>query len=70
MTEKLVSAAEYAEMHHRSKRAVLQKMQQGGFETARKIGGRWVIDVNEPYIDRRVKSGKYKGFREKYSKKS
>lgn len=67
---KLISITEYAKKHGRNRYTVIQKIERGGFKTARKIGRMWVIDEDEPYIDGRVKSGKYKGFRKKNSKKS
>ncbi len=65
MEEELISLAEYAKLHHRALATVRQKVLRGGFKTARKIGRNWVIDKNEPYIDGRVKSGKYKNWRKK-----
>ncbi len=58
-TERLISLAEYAEKHDRNPASVRQMALRGGFKTARKIGRNWVIDENEPYPDRRIKSGKY-----------
>ena len=58
MTEKLVSLAQYAELHGISKSAVKQKVASGGYKTARKIGATYVIDANEPHIDRRIKHGR------------
>ena len=59
----LISLAEYAEKNGRSARQMRQKAAAGGFETAQKIGRNWVIEEGEPYIDNRVKSGKYKDAR-------
>lgn len=59
----LISLAEYALKHHRSKDTVRQKSLRGGFKTARKIGRNWVIDEDEPYEDNRIKSGKFKNWR-------
>lgn len=53
--EKLISIAEYAEMHGRLPDTVRQKCQRGGFKTARKIGRDWFIDKDEPYSDLRRK---------------
>ena len=61
----LISLSEYAAAHGRSQISVRQKARRGGFETARKIGRNWVIDSDEPYSDRRIKSGKFKNFRKK-----
>jgi len=59
----LISLAEYAEKNGRSARQMRQKAAAGGFETAQKIGRNWVIEEGEPYIDNRVKTGKYKNWR-------
>lgn len=65
----LISIKEYAEKHHRSDKTVYQKIQKGGFQTARKIGNSWVIDSEEPYIDNRVTSGEYVNWRDRHSSK-
>lgn len=51
----LISLAEYAKMHGKEESSVRKMALRGGFKTARKIGRNWVIDKNEPYIDRRKK---------------
>ena len=33
---------------------VRQKAIRGGFKTAHKFGCQWVIDENEPYVDKRT----------------
>lgn len=48
--------------------AVRHKAQRGGFHTAEKFGRDWTIDEDEPYIDKRVTSGAYAGWREKFQK--
>ena len=58
MPEELVSLAQYAELHGISKSAVKQKVASGGYKTARKVGATYVIDANEPHVDRRIKHGK------------
>lgn len=63
-----ITLKEYAERHGKDPVIVRQKALRGGFETAEKIGRDWFIDPAEPYADRRVKSGKYVGFRNKYNK--
>ena len=65
----LISLAEYAERHDKCQEAARKMAQRGGFETARKIGRNWVIDSEEPWPDRRVKTGEYIGWYEKYRKK-
>lgn len=64
-----ISLAEYAKMHGKAQITVNQMANRGGFKTAHKIGRNWVIDKNEPYPDRRVKSGKYRNWRDIYGKK-
>ena len=61
----LISLAKYAAAHGRSQISVQQKARRGGFKTARKIGRNWAIDSDEPYVDKRVRSGKFKNFRKK-----
>ena len=62
---KLISLLEYANIHGKSKRTILQKALAGGLKTAQKVGSTYVIDADEPYIDNRVKSGKYVDWRNK-----
>ena len=64
----LISLAEYAERHGKCQESARKMAQRGGFQTARKIGRNWVIDSEEPWPDRRVKSGEYIGWYEKYRK--
>lgn len=56
----LISLAEYAKKNGRSARQIRKKAASGGFKTAQKIGRNWVIEEDEPYIDNRAKTGKYK----------
>jgi hypothetical protein len=65
--EELISLSEYATLHNLSPRTIRQKATAGGFVTAKKIGRNWIIDKNEPYIDKRIKSGKYINARKKNS---
>lgn len=66
----LISLAEYAEKHGKSQVTARQTAQRGAFNTAQKIGRNWVIDSEEPWPeDKRLKSGKYTGWYEKYRKK-
>ena len=53
----LISLAEYAERHGKCQESARKMAQRGGFQTARKIGRNWVIDSEEPWPDRRVKTG-------------
>ena len=64
----LISLAEYAERHGKCQESARKMAQRGGFETTRKIGRNWVIDSEEPWPDRRVKTGEYIGWYEKYRK--
>ena len=61
----LISLSKYAAAHGKAAISVRQKARRGGFKTAKKIGRNWVIDSDEPYSDRRIKSGKFKNFRKK-----
>mgnify|MGYP000917328233 CR=1 FL=1 len=61
----LISIAEYAKIHEVTSDAIKKRCQRGTFKTARKIGRNWVIDKNEPYVDNRVKNGKYRNWRNK-----
>ena len=56
---KKIPIKEYAEKIGKDYGYLLRKCRTGGFETAIKIGTHWFIDADEPYIDRRVKSGGY-----------
>ena len=64
----LISLIEYAEKHGKDPNNVRKKAANGRFKTARKIGRNWVIDSEEPWPDRRVKTGEYIGWYEKYRK--
>lgn len=64
----LISLAQYAEKHGKCQESARKMAQRGGFQTAQKIGRNWVIDSEEPWPDRRVKSGEYVGWYEKYRK--
>ena len=61
----LISLSKYAAAHNKAAVSVRQKARRGGFKTARKIGRNWAIDSDEPYVDKRVRSGKFKNFRKK-----
>ena len=56
----LISLTSYAAKHGKSAATARQMALRGGFKTAKKIGRDWLIDDQEPYPDRRIKSGKYK----------
>lgn len=59
----MITLKEYAERLGKNPVVVRQKALRGGFNTARKIGRDWHIDEDEPYLDNRVKSGKYRDWR-------
>lgn len=61
----MITLFEYAEKHGISLDTVRKKALRGGYETAKKSGNIWLIDEDEPLIDRRIKSGKFIGAREK-----
>ena len=61
----LISLAQYAEKHGKDPDNIRKKAAAGQFKTARKIGRNWVIDSEEPWQDKRVKSGNYIGWRKK-----
>lgn len=65
----LISLVEYAERHGKNPANARQMAARGSFQTARKIGRNWVIEGTEPWPDRRVKTGEYIGWHEKYRKK-
>lgn len=49
----LISLKDYADKIGKPYPLVYQKAVRGGFETAQKVGSRWVIDASEPWIDMR-----------------
>ena len=55
----LIGIAEYARRRGLNQRSTRQKAREGGFKTARKIGGIYVIDEDEEPVDHRIRSGKY-----------
>lgn len=61
----LISLAEYAAQHGKAVISARKLAQRGRFETAQKIGRNWAIDDAEPWPDRRVKTRKYIGWRNK-----
>ena len=59
----MISLSEYAKAHGKSGSAARRMALRGGFKTATKIGRDWLIDPDELWPDRRVKSGRYVGAR-------
>lgn len=62
----MITLKEYAARIGKDRAIVYQKYQRGGFKTAEKRGRDIWLDENEPYIDGRVKSGKFVGWRYGY----
>lgn len=59
----LITLKEYAIRNGINPATARQKAGRGGYNTAIKIGRDWMIDDSEPHIDLRVKTGKYKNWR-------
>ena len=55
----LIGLAEYARRKGKYSTNLAKMAREGKFRTAIKIGRDWLIDEDEPYIDRRVKTGDY-----------
>ena len=55
----LISLKGYADKIGKPYPLVYQKAMRGGFETAQKVGSRWVIDASEPWVDMRQKAERY-----------
>ena len=61
----LISLREYAIRNGKEPDTAKHKAQRGGFKTAVKIGRDWLIDEDEPYVDRRIKTGNLIGVHQK-----
>lgn len=66
----MIPLIEYAIAHGKAPATARGMALRGGFQTAKKMGRDWFIDPAEPWPDRRIKSGKYIGFRENLKHKS
>lgn len=55
----LITLKEYAERLGKNPMIVYQKARYGTLKTAFKLGRDWVIDEDEPYEDKRIRTGKY-----------
>ena len=55
----MISLPEYAARHGKDPSSARRMALRGGFETARKVGRDWLINSDEPWPDRRIKTGKY-----------
>ena len=58
-----ITLVEYCRIHGKDPSRARRKCIKGDFKSAEKIGRDWFIDQNEPWIDRRIKSGKYVDWR-------
>ncbi len=61
----LITLVEYAKKNDKNPSNARQMALRGSFKSAQKIGRDWFIEESEPWPDRRVKSGKYIGTRNK-----
>ena len=61
----MITLIEYAKRHNKIPRNLRFKAMSGGFKTAVKMGRDWIIDEDEPNIDRRITDGKMIGYRRK-----
>lgn len=59
--------SEYARRKGISPGTAKQKALRGNFETTEKMGKYWMIEEDEPYIDKRIKHGGYIDSRKKHS---
>lgn len=55
----IISLKGYADKIGKPYPLVYQKAVRGGFETAQKVGSRWMIEASEPWIDMRAKAARY-----------
>ena len=51
----LISLTEYAERHGKDESTLRKAARDGKFATATKIAGHWLIDSDEPLVDRRTR---------------
>lgn len=65
MQDDLIPLAEYAARHGLLPNTVRYKCIRGTLPGARKIGRDWFIPADAPYIDAKIKTGKYVGQRKK-----
>lgn len=61
----LITLVQWAELNGVKPNTARQRANRGQFKTAQKLGRDWFIDKDEPNIDNRVKTGKYKNWRKK-----
>ena len=65
----MITLVEYASRHGVDSTALRHKAQRGTLKTVKKMGRDWFIDEDEPLVDGRIKSGKYKDWRQGGSRK-
>ncbi len=58
-----IPLAQYAKQHGIDGSVARRRASSGDYKTAEKMGRDWFIDADEPHIDKRIKSGKYIGWR-------
>lgn len=55
-----ITIKEYAERNGLNHSSVRHRCERGGYKTARRLGRDWVIDENDVFTDRRVRTGEHK----------
>lgn len=55
----LITLNEYAQLLGKDPANMRRRAASGGFRSARKVGNVWMIDRNEPFVDGRVRDGRY-----------
>jgi hypothetical protein len=58
----LITIKQYAELHQVDPSTIRHRIQRGSTK-AQKVGRDWLIEEEEPYDDKRMRTGKYKGWR-------
>lgn len=66
---KLLTLKEYAKKHNVHIATVQQKIKRGNLPEAQKMGRIWLIPEDAKYIDNRLTSGKYVGWKRKTKRK-
>ena len=64
----LIKLSEYARRLGKEPPIANARANRGAFKTAVKIGARWYINPDEPWVDHRVNDGYYTGVHQKYYK--
>ncbi len=55
-----ISLNEYSKRYHFPYQTIYRKCKRGDYKTREKIGTKWYIDENEPYIDMRMFNGRHR----------